>query len=241
MKVMRRFFIFIVLIVLLSSTAVFTPTATAAKPTIHALLVIMDGDPGNFKQYQQSARWIRQLLQAVKNNGVCELRLTSLRSNSNNDEEWPNPKRILTWVRELTPRPNDVIFIYYCGHGARNRLAPEGGTYFDLTGVKLYRKELVDTLKASLAWKSRLKILITDTCSVESSVKIPTESLGTSAAGDYKSGRVYRQLFVGHEGFLHVTSATENEYSWGDSTNGSWFTNGLVRSIIVKPENMFTL
>lgn len=221
MKNMRRCSVFTVLIiVLLSSIVVFTPAATAAKPTIHALLVIMDGDPANFKQYQQSSRWIRQLLQAVKNNDVCELKLTSLRSNSNNHEEWPNPQRILTWIRQLTPGPNDVIFIYYCGHGARNLQAPEGGTYFDLTGVKLYRKKLVDTLKASQAWESRLKILITDTCSVDSSVKVLTESLGTSAAVDYNAGRVYRQLFVEHEGFLHITSATENEYSWGDSTNG---------------------
>ena len=238
MKVIKRFSVFIVLIiVLLSSEVVFTPTATAAKPTIHALLVIMDGDPANFKQYQQSARWIRQLLRAVENKDVCELNLTTLRSNSNNRKEWPNPQRILTWVRELTPASNDVIFIYYCGHGARNPQAPEGGTYFDLTGAKLYRKDLVDTLKTSEAWGSRLKILITDTCGVDSSIKIPMGFLGTSAAVDYKAGKVYRQLFVEHTGFLHVTSATENEYSWGDSTNGGWFTNSLVRSINSHPDS----
>ena len=238
MKVIKRFSVFIVLIiVVLSLQVVFTPTATAAKPTIHALLVIMDGDPTNFRQYQQSARWIRQLLQAVENKDVCELKLTTLRSNSNNGKEWPNPQRILTWVRELTPDSNDVIFIYYCGHGARNPRAPEGGTYFDLTGAELYRKELVDTLETSPAWDSRLKILITDTCGVDTSIKIPTEFVGTSAAVDYKAGKVYRQLFVEHTGFLHVTSATENEYSWGDSTNGGWFTNSLVRSINSHPDS----
>ena len=238
MKIIGRFYVSIVLIVLLSCISCVTPTTAAAKPTIHALLVIMDGDPVNFKQYQQSERWVRQLLQAVENNEVCKLKLTTLRSHSNNNKEWPNPQRILTWVRELTPDSNDVIFIYYCGHGARNPQAQESGTYFDLTGVKLYRKDLVDTLKAAKAWESRLKILITDTCAVDSSIKIPTEFVGTSAAVDYNERKVYRQLFVEHAGFLHVTSATENEYSWGDSTNGSWFTNSLVRSINSHPDSI---
>ena len=237
MKVTKRFSVFIVLIiVLLTLQVVFIPKATAAKPTIHALLIIMDGDPVNFKQYQQNERWIRYLLQAIENNGVCELKLTTLRSSS--DTKSPNPQRILTWVRELTPRSNDVVFIYYCGHGARNRQALEGGTYFNFTGARLYRKELVDTLKTSQTWESRLKILITDTCSVDSSITVPKEVVATSAAVDYRAAKAYRQLFVEHSGFLHVTSATEDEYSWGDSRNGGWFTNSLVRSINSQPDNM---
>ena len=70
--IMRRFPLFVVLMVLLSSATVFTSVA-ADKPVIHALLVIMDGDPNNFKQYEANERQVISLLRRVKNKTVCEL------------------------------------------------------------------------------------------------------------------------------------------------------------------------
>ena len=232
MKTMRRLYLFMVLTVLLGFMVVFTP-ATEAQ-TIYALLVIMDGDPVNYQQYEKSSKLILNLLQAVQNKRVCDVNITSFNSGSNNAQEWPTRARILKWVREVRPGRNDAIFIYYAGHGARDTSEADsifGGTFFDLTGEYLFRKELVNTLKSSSAWKCRLKMLITDTCSTDTSIQIPTQFLGTSPITGYPEERVYRQLFVEHTGFLHITSATEGEYSWGDSTNGGWFTNGLVRSI----------
>ena len=222
----------VVLTVLLGFAVVFTLAAEAQ--TIYALLVIMDGDPVNYQQYEKSSKLILNLLQAVQNKRVCDVNITSFNSGSNNAQEWPTRARILKWVREVRPGRNDAIFIYYVGHGARDILADDnvfGGTFFDLTGEYLFRKELVNTLRSSSAWQCRLKMLITDTCSTDTSIQTPTQFLATSPATGYPKERVYRQLFVEHKGFLHITSATEGEYSWGDSTNGGWFTNGLVRSI----------
>ena len=229
MKVMRRFFLSVVL---LGSIVVFTPAATAAKPTIHALLIIMDGDPNNFKQYEANERRLMNLLRRVKNKNVCELELTTLSSNSENASNLPTPDRVLDWITNLNPQRNDAIFIYYSGHGGRVRGEADGGTYFDLDGAQLFRKEIVDKLKISPAAKCRLKMLITDTCAVETmNIETPDFSSGTSAAASYNAERAYTQLFVEHAGFLHLTSATEDEYSWGDTTNGGWFTNALIGSI----------
>lgn len=229
---MRRFTLFAVLIVLLSAPVIFTSGAIAAKPTIHTLLVIMDGDPNNFKQYEANERYLTNLLRRVKNKNVCELELTTLHSNTEEVSDMPTPDRILDWIAGLSPQRNDVVLIYYCGHGGRVRGEAEGGTYFDLDGAQLFRKEIVDKLKTSPAWECRLKILITDTCAVETmNIETPEFSSSTSSTANYKAERAYTQLFVKHAGFLHISSATEDEYSWGDSTNGGWFTNALVASI----------
>ena len=223
----RRYSVLISTVILLSIIVMPACVADAQqKPTIHALLVIMDGDPLNFQQYKVNARWMKDLLNTVKHKGVCELKRTVF-----NEENEPTADRILNWISAVSPQNNDVIFIYYSGHGARHPQTVGDGTYFDLPGEKLYRKDVVDTLKTSPAWKCRLKILITDTCAVEGEIKEPRELVSVNYSRDYKVERAYTHLFVDHEGFLHLNAASPDEFSWGDSTNGSWFTNGLVRSI----------
>lgn len=235
--IMRQFPLFIALMVLLSSATVFTSVA-ADKPVIHALLVIMDGDPNNFKQYEANERQVMNLLRRVKNKTVCELELTTLHSNARVDSDLlPTPKMILDWIAALSPQRNDAIFIYYCGPGGSVREKAEDDFYFDLDGAELSRKEIVDKLKASPAAKCRLKMLITDTSAVETmNIETPDFSSRTGAASSYNAARAYTQLFVEHEGFLHLTSTTKDEYAWGDSTNGGWFTNALVASINSHPD-----
>ena len=235
--IMRRLSLFMALIVVLSGTMVFTSVAED-KPVIHALLVIMDGDPNNFKQYEANERRVMSLLRRVKNKTVCELELTTLRSNVRVAADLlPTPEAVLDWIAALTPQRNDAIFIYYCGPGGRVREETEDGFYFDLDGAELSRKEIVDKLKVSPAAECRLKMLITDTSAVETmNIETPNFSSRTSAASSYNAARAYTQLFVEHEGFLQLTSTTEDESAWGDSTNGGWFTNALVASINSHPD-----
>ena len=242
----RKVFCGILVGILLSYGIVFTPEVSAADPTIHALLVIMDGDPLNAKQYKKSAGKIEfGLLKNVQQHTVCNIKLTALRSGADNEQEWPTRARIFRWISEVNAQPNDVVFVYFCGHGAKlsdvdnNRDLKDhefGGTFFDLDGESLFRKRLVDALKASSAWGCRLKMLITDTCSKE--IDLPPIEEGEILLSPppfphlpEKEKPIYRHLFVEHEGFLHLTSASEDEYSWGDNERGTWFTYRLVKSI----------
>ena len=235
--IMRRFPLFVILMVLLSGVTV-SASIAEDKPIVHALLVIMDGDPNNFKQYEANERRVMSLLRRVKNKTVCELELTTLRSNARVATDLlPTPKMVLDWIAALSPQRNDAIFIYYCGPGGSVPEEADGGFYFDLDGAELSRKTIVDQLKASPAAKCRLKMLITDTSAVEAiNIETPDFSNRTSAASSYNAARAYTQLFVEHEGFLNLTSTAENEYAWGDSTNGGWFTNALVASINSHPD-----
>ena len=240
MKVMRRFLLFVALIVLLGGTVVFT-SAAEDKPTIHALLVIMDGDALNAEQYEESGSKISLLLRDAKDT-VCNLKLTELRSGSDNVSHWPTKDRVLQWVREVRPEKNDVVFIYFVGHGGKAHTTNDStfnGTFLALAGPSdqkyLFRRDLVNTLKAAPAWQSRLKMIITDTCSAEvpfvDYILGPIYSLRSIWPPVSYKEPVYRNLFVEHEGFLHLTSATEKQYSWGDSKRGTWFTYGLVSAI----------
>ena len=237
MNITKRFLLFAALIAMLAGATVFTSIAED-KPVIHALLVIMDGDPNNFKQYEANERQVMNLLRRVKNKTVCELELTALRSNARvAPESLPTPEAVLDWIATLSPQRNDAIFIYYCGPGGIGREEAEGSFYFDLDGAELSRKEIVDKLKVSPAAKCRLKMLITDTSAVETmNIETPGFSSRTSAAAGYNAARAYTQLFVEHAGFLHLTSTTKDEYAWGDTTNGGWFTNALVASINAHPD-----
>ena len=83
-----------------------------AKPTIHALLVIMDGDPLLTEQYQKSGLEISHLLGEVKDT-VCNLKLTKLHSNSDNVSQWPTNDRILQWIREVRPQKRRCGFYLF--------------------------------------------------------------------------------------------------------------------------------
>lgn len=215
-----------------TENARFIPSAAAVKPTIHALLVIMDGDPNNFKQYEASARWMNDLLLRGKNLGIFDVKKTTFSSSKGSeDSQYPTPTRILDWIVDVKPRKHDVVFVYYCGHGASDR-----GDYFDLVGQRLHEVEVVNTLKRSPAATCRLQILIVDTCRVDISIEGPKGKVSMSPATGYKAGRAYNHLFVEHTGFLHLASASQGQPSWGDASNGGWFTNGLIRSIYSHPD-----
>ena len=232
MKIRMGISPFHVLMVLWGFAVVFT--AVTEAQTIHALAVIMDGDPVNPKQYETNARWVQDMLIRGKNLGIFEVNSTTLRSVKDiKDPEYPTPERVFSWISEIRPRKNDVVFIYYCGHGASDK---EGRDYFDLVGEKLFEVDLVNTLKQSQAATCRLQMLIADTCRVDTSLKSHKETIGMNPATGYDAGRAYTHLFVEHEGFLHLASTSPGQPSWGDSSNGGWFTNGLIRSIYSHPD-----
>ena len=150
-------------------------------PTIHALLLIMDGDPILGNAAQKSATSIRTLLQTVKRNEHCQLKLTSLHSGANNSQQQLTPTRISQWFNNIDPHWNTIIFVYYIGSGGAKA---NRQLYLNLPSGEFYRQELVKSMQRSPA---RLKILITDTDSYGPSVTDST-SFGRLSArrGDFK-------------------------------------------------------
>ena len=228
MKATKFIYLLLSVITLLWTAAIF-PSTAATKPTIHALLVVMDGDARYPGRYEIDYKRIQPLLRDIQDQGICNLKLKTLSSASENDMERPTRNQVITWIKDVKPLPNDVIFVYFSGHGGQDTTRRDDGTFLALVGTDvLYRKDLVNILKSSEAWRCRLKILITDSCSGNGRGATRTT---TSPAPDYNKASAFKNLFIEHEGFLHIASASPGEVAFGDSVNGGWFTTGLVRTI----------
>ena len=192
----RKFHVLLFIIFLLGISMLTVPSADAQ--TVHALLVIMDADSSIGKAMEVNQQRIEQLLKSVSR--VYPVKKTVYLSS----HDTTRTNTVLRWIRSVKPSPNDVVLVYYGGHGAMNK---NGETYLQLTDGKLFRSQLANTIRDSNS--CRLKLLITDACSNA------TELATATALGVETVSKVYiKNLFGQHEGFLHVNGATEGEYGY---------------------------
>ena len=223
---------FVLIAVLLAAIGFVTPAADAQTtdlPTIHALVIAMDNDPELIGRYEKDRNRVRGLLTSIWEKKVCLVELTVLQR-SNDRRDWPTRPNILNWIKDVQPASNDVIFVYFCGHGSKDESQKmNDGTFLQVSGAKLYREEVVKALSENPLF-CRLKILVTDSCSGNGRGE---GKLGTSNEEEIErpSEEVYRDLFVKHQGFLHLASASPRQLAFGDNINGGWFTDALVGAI----------
>ena len=232
MKTKRRLHLLAVLAILLGAAVVFTPAANAL-PKIHSLLIVMDGDTRMSQAFEISRNKIQNLLSEVRDVlGISLVPGYNLYQYQRHlfsaaGENRPTRSNIMQWFREVRPGPDDVVFVYFCGHGGAysNR-----ELYLSLVGGELIdRKELV---KAMERIKCRLKILATDACSYGgANVRAEPDVAPTKKTA-------YRNLFFEHKGFLNITSASEGELSLGDAVTGTWFTENFAFGITEEYEHI---
>ena len=198
---------------------------TADAQTVHALLVIMDDDPTIGENVKVDRKRVKQLLGGIQSS-ICEVKTTTLLSS----EDTATRDKILQWIRNVNVATNDIVFIYYAGHGAMNS---DNQTFLATEGQPLFRAELVSALEQVAA--ARLTLLITDCCSslVQSDI---SSTLQSNRGVTPLTQRVLRNLFLEHEGFLHVTAATEGQYGWSNTVTGGWFTKHFIEALDSNPD-----
>lgn len=197
----------------------------ADAQTVHALLIIMDDDPKIGTNVKVDRKNMLNLLASVHNE-LAEVKTTTLLSSK--DEATRNG--VLEWVRNVKAATNDIVFMYYAGHGG---MKSNGQTFLATEGEWLFRSELVNAIEQIKS--PRLTILITDCCSslVSSNVD-PTMQSNRSMTR--LTERVLRNLFIEHKGFLHVTAATEKQYGWSNIFTGGWFTKNFIEALNSNPD-----
>jgi len=137
---------------------------------------------------------------------------------------------ILSTINTLQSGSNDVIFYYFSGHG----LMEKGKTYM-LTADEqnLGRAEVESIINAKNA---RLKMLITDACS--NAVDGMTASRSINKSGQkIESGafdEIYRDLFLGYQGMMHLSASTEGELAWSNDNFGGFFTYHFFKEGLIK-------
>lgn len=211
MKVAKWMFVSLILILFVSITNL-AFSAPAKSPTIYALLMITDADPSIGRAVDVDRQRIEGMLKVA--GGICNVQTDELLSSQNELKSEP----VLQWLKNLNPDANDTVFIYYSGHGGMNK---NRETFFYLQDGYFWRSKLVSTMESIK--KCRLKILLSDCCSDG-----PESEVG--GARPPISKKALQDLFLGHEGFLHITAASEGEYSWCSPKYGGWFTRAIVDS-----------
>ena len=206
-------------------------------PTIHALLFSRFGIHvmtalQDRQDRQDNIEEMTALLYQVKKSLKCTLNLDVWDA----DAAPIDSKRLLTWIDTLQTQDDDIVFVYFTGHGGADPETRE--LYLMLSdNAHLPRKQLATALNAL---PCRLKILLTDS---GSSGPMVTET-PEDTAGDaiHHSGTTptpsfwpatFRHLFLQHDGFLNLTAATEGEHAYYANlfTQESFFTAGFLSAI----------
>lgn len=189
----------------------------AEAQTVHALLVIMDADSSIGPAMKVDHYKVERMLTSVSR--VYTVKKTVYLSSRNATRG----RAVLDWIQRVKPAHNDVVLVYYAGHGGMESNTYRE-TYLNLTDGQLRRYELAETMERV---NCRLKMLITDACSNAPRLPIVTSSYAVETV----SKSYIRDLFGQHEGFLHLNAASEGQYSWSHMELGSFFTIALMELI----------
>ena len=227
MKAVRGRYLLWVLMMLLSSAVIFLSTADAQM--VHALLVIMDDAPRTRKLNLVNMKNIGDLLRDVENQHNCQLALDTLRFSHDDNQTQATSENILNWLAVVDPAPDDVVFVYYSGNGGMDTAAARE-LYLTLQDGNFPRQQIVERIDGLAC---RLKMLITDTVNFD----VIWDKGSTFLRN--RNPEALGHLFLEHEGFLNITSASEDELSGGASSGtseiadeeilqGGWFTYSLI-------------
>ena len=195
-----------------------TATMPANAETLHALLVIMDTHPRLGTAMQANEANITHLLRIIERESGMQIQKKRLRE-SRKEARIAN---IRDWLNTIRLHEEDVLFLYFSGPGKALGTQPTE-EYLDLQDGRLYpadvRKDMQNTPNC------RLKLLVTDRC--DDIVEIPEDLPPHAPADTLKIDALFRK----HQGFLHLTSTTGNEFGWADAREGGLLTHAFLHTI----------
>ena len=115
MKMVRWLQVSLFITLLMSLSVFFIPDATAQE--VHALLVVRDDEADIGVSVDIDRQRIEALLLDIENKNVCRVNKRVLKGS----EGMATADRMKRWIKSVRPANNDVIFVYYSGHGAMVR------------------------------------------------------------------------------------------------------------------------
>ena len=195
----------------------------ASSQTLHALLVILDADPSLGSAMKVNQEKVENLLTIIAQEADLRLEKQFLLSSRNEVRK----NYIMTWLEETHPSDADVVLVYFSGFGgATPQTEKEQDAFVYLQDGEFRQSDFAQ--KVQDVSNARLKILITDRCrGLLKSTPIPN----SDETSIFSKRAKIRHLFMEHEGFLHLSSATAGEYGWADEQTGSLFTDSLLHAI----------
>ena len=210
--------IWIVLLFALMATPI-----NAISQTVHALLIIMDADPSLGPAMKINQEKMENLLTTVAHEADLRLEKWFLLSSRNEARK----SHVIKWLEEIKPNSDDVIFIYFSGFGgATPQTEKKQDAFVYLQDGEFRQSDFAQ--KVQNVSDARLKVLITDRG--RGFLKL-TPIPNSNETSMFTKQLKIKYLFMEHEGFLHLSSATAGEYGWIDEQTGSLFTDTLLHAI----------
>lgn len=205
----------------------------ASTVNVKAILVICDEyvTPDN-NNIAQSLRvdlgTVTQMLDILERRNIAKVDKTVIQGTK------ATLDNIVNALKNVQTGKDDVIFYYFSGHG----LMEGGKTYMLTSDEKNLSRDRVASMIGSKS--ARLKMLISDCCSNAVDEVAIARSINKSGqkieAGEYDP--IYKDLFLGYEGTMHLNAATEGEFAYSDVIHGGFFTHYLIKEgLIKKPVN----
>ena len=200
-----------------------TTPINASSQTVHALLVIMDADPSLGAAIAANQENVENLLTTIERETDFRLEKRILLSSHNEARK----NYVMTWLEEIKSGDNDVVFVYFSGFGgATPQTEKEQDAFVYLQDGEFRQSDFAQ--KVQDVSNAQLKILITDRCKgLLKSTQIPN----LDETSIFSKQAKIRHLFMEHEGFLHLSSASAGEYGWADEQTGGLFTDTLLYAI----------
>ncbi len=209
-KLSRKSWLFLAMVCLIS---LMTAGSAEAAKTCH-LIVVADT---NDKQIGPSTGIDAFNVEMLFRNNVAsnQLKVHVLRDRSVTRNGILN--RISSTARNMDR--DDTIIVFFAGHGAEDG---REGHYIALSsGESVLRSELLRNMSVQ---DVRLKVLITDTCSV---MMRRREMAAPSAAepGTHRTSLAFTELCWKPSGTVDISSSSRGEVAMGDNTVGGYFTD----------------
>jgi len=179
--------------------------------TMYALLIVQDAaSVGTYKDKETMLHLWNEIDTKVRELEVVVISIDALDATED---------RIQAEINKLPITTDDVLWLYYTGHGSNYDTWP----MMDETELPLSKVQYL--LKQSGA---RLTLAMYDSCSWRDPIApSPEEEIGwVKSAPNY-----YKFLFLYSKGHIKMASCSSKQFSYGSESSGSFFTNAFQDAI----------
>jgi hypothetical protein len=202
------------------------------KPTLHALLVIMDADPTIGESTKRDLERVSSAIRTLEDDATLNIKVLSSLAALREGETIPRLK-LLEQIQQFDSDSDDTLLVYYSGHGYMNGtqhyLALNSRNLDSVSSVS--RQSIIDALAQK---PGQLKLLITDCCSNQ--VSVPTTVSGREVERVAESVIYISHLLLEHEGLLNLSAADDGEFAVGNNAVGGYFTASLFEAFDSKSD-----
>ncbi len=190
--------------------------------TLHALLLSDDTPASGLREeVHVDINKVRRFLFLVTKETKIDLDITILQGRE------ATLLSIKKWIDALSPSSENIIFVYFAGHGFRTSHESKQWPYLVLPnkGETLNSNWLVKKLESKQA---RLSVLLSDCCNT-----IDERFCSKREKGPKKEGSLpgLKKLFLETRGSIVASAASPGEYAFCTLEQGGIFTDTLVSSI----------